>query len=112
MYPMQDKFLPTTFVCLSSCRTNVILGVIESGKLADDKEKTLETAKEEALALRALCHFDLVITYGLPYTGRLLLCSYGSNDACFKAKSNFECRRFEGNACIKRKYRTRKFFGI
>lgn len=49
-------------------RTNVILGVIESGKLADDKEKTLETAKGEALALRALCHFDLVITYGLPYT--------------------------------------------
>ena len=46
-------------------RANVLLNAIETGDLPAGDE--LNNAKGEALALRALCHFDLLITYGKPY---------------------------------------------
>ena len=46
-------------------RTNVLLRAIDSGAVRGGKE--LNNAKGEALALRALCHFNLLITYGKPY---------------------------------------------
>lgn len=46
-------------------RTNVLLRAIDSGNISAGKE--LNNAKGEALALRALCHFNLLITYGKPY---------------------------------------------
>ena len=46
-------------------RTNVLLKAIDEGKISAGKE--LNNARGEALALRALCHFNLLITYGKPY---------------------------------------------
>lgn len=46
-------------------RANVLLNAIETGALPTGDE--LNNAKGEALALRALCHFNLLITYGKPY---------------------------------------------
>lgn len=46
-------------------RINVLLGAIESGVIPASDE--LNQVKGEALALRALCHFDLLLTYGTPY---------------------------------------------
>ena len=46
-------------------RTNVLLKAIDEGKISAGKE--LANAKGEALALRALSHFNLLITYGKPY---------------------------------------------
>ena len=46
-------------------RANVLLNAIETGDLPAGDE--LNNAKGEALALRALCHFNLLITYGKPY---------------------------------------------
>ena len=46
-------------------RANVLLNAIETGDLPAGDE--LNNAKGEALALRALCHFDLLITYAKPY---------------------------------------------
>ena len=43
----------------------VLLNAIETGDLPAGDE--LNNAKGEALALRALCHFNLLITYGKPY---------------------------------------------
>ena len=42
-----------------------MLNAIETGDLPAGDE--LNNAKGEALALRALCHFNLLITYGKPY---------------------------------------------
>ena len=46
-------------------RANVLLKTIDNGVIAGGKE--LNNAKGEALAIRALCHFNLLITYGKPY---------------------------------------------
>lgn len=46
-------------------RVNVLLKAIESGVIPETE--TLKQIKGEALTLRALCHFDLLITYGYPY---------------------------------------------
>lgn len=46
-------------------RANVLLEAIEAGHLPAGDE--LNNAKGEALAIRALCHFDLLRTYGKPY---------------------------------------------
>lgn len=46
-------------------RANTLIDVIESGKIEASEE--LNIAKGEALAVRALCHFNLTITYGYPY---------------------------------------------
>lgn len=46
-------------------RANVLLNAIETAQLPAGEE--LSNAKGEALALRALCHFNLLITYGKPY---------------------------------------------
>ncbi len=46
-------------------RINTLLDAISSGKIADSE--ALNNAKGEALALRALCHFNLTLTYGYPY---------------------------------------------
>ena len=46
-------------------RINVLLGAIESGVIPASDE--LNQVKGEALALRALCHFDLLLPYGTPY---------------------------------------------
>lgn len=46
-------------------RINVLLKAIESGIIPDTDR--LKQVKGEALALRALCHFNLLITYGYPY---------------------------------------------
>ena len=46
-------------------RTNVLLRAIDGGSISAGKE--LNNAKGEALAVRALCHFNLLITYGKPY---------------------------------------------
>lgn len=46
-------------------RTNVLLKSIDEGKIESGKE--LNNAKGEALALRALSHFNLLITYAKPY---------------------------------------------
>lgn len=46
-------------------RINVLLKAIEAGIIPDTD--ALKQVKGEALALRALCHFDLLITYGYPY---------------------------------------------
>lgn len=45
-------------------RANVLLEAIEKSKLSGEE---VDIAKGEALAVRALCHFDLVLTYGKPY---------------------------------------------
>lgn len=46
-------------------RTNVLLEAIEGGKVP--ASEGANQVKGEALALRALCHFDLLLTYGTPY---------------------------------------------
>lgn len=46
-------------------RVNVILDAIETKGFEMTAE--LKDAKGQALALRALCHFNLLITYGYPY---------------------------------------------
>ena len=46
-------------------RTNVLLRAIDGGSISGGKE--LNNAKGEALAVRALCHFNLLITYSKPY---------------------------------------------
>lgn len=46
-------------------RTNVLLQAIEAGNIPVTKE--LNNVKGEALAIRALCHFNLAIVYGYPY---------------------------------------------
>ena len=46
-------------------RTNVLLNAIDKGQLPAGDE--LNNAKGEALAVRALCHFNLLVTYGKPY---------------------------------------------
>ena len=46
-------------------RANVLLAAIETGVIPAGEE--LDNAKGEALAIRALCHFDLLITYAKPY---------------------------------------------
>lgn len=46
-------------------RTNVLLESIATGHLPAGEE--LNNAKGEALAIRALCHFDLLRTYAKPY---------------------------------------------
>ena len=46
-------------------RVNVILNAIETKDFP--ATATLNDAKGQALALRALCHFNLLITYGYPY---------------------------------------------
>ena len=46
-------------------RTNVLLRAIDGGSISAGDE--LNNAKGEALAVRALCHFNLLITYGKPY---------------------------------------------
>lgn len=46
-------------------RINVLLKAIDSGIIPNTD--ALKQVKGEALALRALCHFDLLITYGYPY---------------------------------------------
>lgn len=46
-------------------RVNVLLEAIEAGTIPESED--LDQVKGEALALRALCHFDLLLTYGTPY---------------------------------------------
>lgn len=46
-------------------RINVVLQSIESGKVESSPE--LNNAKGEALAVRALCNFNLNVIYGYPY---------------------------------------------
>lgn len=46
-------------------RVNTLLQSIEAGNIESSKE--LDNAKGEALAIRALCHFNLAIVYGYPY---------------------------------------------
>lgn len=45
-------------------RANVVLNSIDKSGLKGDD---VDIARGEALAVRALCHFDLVLTYGKPY---------------------------------------------
>lgn len=52
-------------------QANNILENIEGGKVATvsaNDATTLADIKGQALAIRALCHFDMVRLYGLPYT--------------------------------------------
>ena len=46
-------------------RVNVLLNAINSGEVAASEE--VNHAKGEALALRALCHFNTTLIYGYPY---------------------------------------------
>lgn len=46
-------------------RANVLLQAIDSGTI--EMNDMTRNAKGEALAVRALCHFNLLITYGYPY---------------------------------------------
>ena len=46
-------------------RVNVLLQALENGKIPVSAE--LSQLKGEALAIRALCHFNLTIVYGYPY---------------------------------------------
>ena len=46
-------------------RVNVLLEAIDSGKVP--MTDVTKNSKGEALAIRALAHFDLLITYGAPY---------------------------------------------
>jgi len=46
-------------------RVNVLLAAIKSGAIQESDE--LKQVQGEALALRALAHFNLLITYGTPY---------------------------------------------
>lgn len=48
------------------CSNNVIEAV-HSGKITDAREADLKDVLGQALAIRALAHFDLVRVYGLPY---------------------------------------------
>ncbi len=49
-------------------RSNNILQAIENGKVADATAEQLNSLKSEALAIRALVHFDLCKLYGVPYS--------------------------------------------
>lgn len=46
-------------------RVNVLLAAIETKNIPESA--VVKDAKGQALALRALCHFNLLITYGYPY---------------------------------------------
>lgn len=46
-------------------RVNVLLAALDSGTIPESDD--LNQVRGEALALRALCHFDLLLTYGTPY---------------------------------------------
>lgn len=46
-------------------RANVLLDAIESGSIP--MTEVTKNSKGEALAIRALAHFNLLITYGTPY---------------------------------------------
>lgn len=46
-------------------RVNLILNELELGVIPETD--TVKDAKGQALALRALCHFNLLLTYGYPY---------------------------------------------
>lgn len=48
--------------------TNNLLEALESGKIADATDTQINELKSEALAIRALVHFDLCRIYGMPYT--------------------------------------------
>ena len=48
-------------------RANRIIQAVEDGKVADATEAQLNGLKSEALAIRALVHFDLCKLYGNPY---------------------------------------------
>ncbi len=48
-------------------RTNFLLQQLEEGKAADGKPADINDIKGQALAIRALAHFDLVRIYGEPY---------------------------------------------
>jgi len=47
---------------------NNILTHIDAASKGDASEEAVNNLKAEALFIRALCHFDLVITFGQPYT--------------------------------------------
>lgn len=47
---------------------NNVLANLEGKTSADVLEKDINNLKAECLFLRALCHFDLVLLYGQPYT--------------------------------------------
>lgn len=49
-------------------RSNNILKAIEDGKVADATTEQLNNLKSEALAIRALVHFDLCKLYGAPFS--------------------------------------------
>ncbi len=48
-------------------RINEILQAIDEGKASDGAEADVKNLKGQALAIRALAHFDLVRVYGKPY---------------------------------------------
>lgn len=58
-----EKFWSEPYKIINN--VNTLLKVIDSGKIPDTKE--LKNSKGEALAIRALCYFDLLRTYGAPY---------------------------------------------
>lgn len=49
-------------------RANNILKALDEGKVTDADQSEINNIKGQALAVRALCHFDLVRVYGKPYT--------------------------------------------
>ena len=49
-------------------RANNVIQAIEEGKVTDGTPVNISDIKGQALAARALAHFDLVRVYGLPYT--------------------------------------------
>lgn len=48
-------------------RANNIIKALEDGKVTDGSQEEINLVKGQALALRALAHFDLVRVYGKPY---------------------------------------------
>ena len=51
-------------------RANNVINNLEGKAIGDVTQKQVDNLKAEALFIRALCHFDLVITYAQPYTSQ------------------------------------------
>lgn len=49
-------------------RANNLIKALEAGKVTDASEEVINDLKGQALAIRALAHFDLVRVYGKPYS--------------------------------------------
>ncbi|MBQ6204504.1 MAG: RagB/SusD family nutrient uptake outer membrane protein [Prevotella sp.] len=59
-----------TYAYYTIARANNVINNLEGKVTGDVTQKDVDNLKAEALFIRALCHFDLVITYAQPYTSQ------------------------------------------